>query len=131
MRATGTTTPHGEPDPSHPAASFELDWQGGSNAFFQVPLVFHLMIELPDPRKRASQLNSDRKSMLFIFYKKCRTILVIVSVQFSDGENLSVYIRLAKTKLAKNTMKNFFRRRQKIIRIGRSACTRMPSPCIK
>ena len=100
-------------------------------AFSQAPLVFNLTIELPDPRKRASQLNSDRKSMLFIFYKKCRTILVIVSVQFSDGENLSVYIRLAKTKLAKNTMKNFFRRRQKIIRIRRSACTRMPSPWTK
>ena len=28
-------------------------------------------------------------------------------MQFSDGKNLSVYIRLAKTKLAKNTMKNF------------------------
>ena len=33
-------------------------------------LVFNLTIELPDPRKRASQLSSERDSMLLFFLKK-------------------------------------------------------------
>jgi len=70
MHAIGTTTPLGEPEPSHPAASFELDWQEDQiYALSQAPLVFNLTIKLPDPRKRASQLSSDQKIYAFIFYK--------------------------------------------------------------
>ena len=68
MRATGTTTLLGEPEPSHPAASFELDWQEDQiYALSQAPLVFNLTIKLPDPRKRASQLSSDQKIYAFYF----------------------------------------------------------------